>query len=164
MRYYVHLFSPATYEDFNGSPRNLTGFKPRFQSAAGRVSSGDRFLCYITGLGRWTGVLEVVRGPFEDQTQLYGQADPYSLRFEVRVLAWLEKDFAVDIREPKLWRQLSFTKDHALSSAAWTGPVRSSLKEISASVSSMKRRGRHIRSTSVRGESSLASGLQRHRA
>jgi hypothetical protein len=100
MAYYLDLFSPETYEAFRQSDRTVSGFRRRQRNIASRLQPGDRMLCYITGISRWVGVLEVVDGPFEDDTPLfYGEEDPFVIRFHVKPLVWLDKERAVPIKE-----------------------------------------------------------------
>jgi len=50
MAYFIDLFSPETYEAFGRSSRDISGFRLRHKRAADRVSLGDRFVCYLTGV------------------------------------------------------------------------------------------------------------------
>ena len=59
---------------------------------AERVRPGDRFICYITKLSRWAGVLEVTSELFVDETpRFFVSDDPFVVRFKVRPVAWLPK-------------------------------------------------------------------------
>jgi hypothetical protein len=85
-------------------------------------------------VSRWVGVLEVKRGPFEDDTPIfYEQNDPFTLRFEVKAIAWLEKDKTIPIHVDEVWDALSFTRGHDKRSGGWTGPLRSSLRRMDES-------------------------------
>jgi len=64
MAYYLDLFSPETYEAFGRSERNVSGFWIRKRNVARHVKPGDKFVCYMTKLSRWIGLLEVLEGPF----------------------------------------------------------------------------------------------------
>src|SRR5690242_12049855 len=66
MAYYIDLFSPETYEAFTRSSRDISGFRLRHKGLAERIKPGDTFVCYLTRLSRWFGLLEVVEGPFID--------------------------------------------------------------------------------------------------
>lgn len=131
MAYFVDLFSPETFEAFGKSDRTVTGFRPRQRPAAAKVRVGDRLLCYMTRLSRWVGVLEVVDGPFDDDTPLFHVAnDPYSLRFHVKPVLWLPLHKTLPIHDERVWKHLSFTRDLPAGSIAWTGRVRGSLTRI----------------------------------
>ncbi len=129
--YFLDLFSPQTYEAFKRSARDVSGFRQRQMSAAERVSTGDKLVCYLTKLGRWFGVLEVVEGPFIDHTPLhYPEDDPFVVRFKVRPLVVLDVEKAIPIREDAVWSALSFTREHARASHTWTGKLRASLAPL----------------------------------
>ncbi len=132
MSYYLNLFSPETYTAFTESNRTISGFRIRQQKKAKQIKPGDRFVCYMTKFSRWIGVLEVVRGPFVDETPIFLEDDdPFVVRFEVKPVVWLPKEQTIPIHEPEVWNRLSFTKDCEPGTSQWTGKVRSSLNELS---------------------------------
>ncbi len=133
MNYFLDLFSPETYEAFGRSDRSVSGFRPRHKNAADRVRIGDKLVCYMTRLSRWFGVLEVVEGPFHDNTPIFfPEADPFVVRFRVRPIGWLAVEKAVPIYEDAVWNQLSFTKGQTRGTPTWAGRVRTSLVQLSA--------------------------------
>lgn len=128
MAYFIDLFSPETYEAFKRSDQRVSGFRVRQRRAAERVRAGDKFLCYVTRLGRWFGVLEVLDGPVIDDTPIfYPEDDPFVVRFQVRPLVVLDAEQAIPIYEDEVWSGLSFTREHARGTSTWTGRVRRSL-------------------------------------
>jgi predicted RNA-binding protein len=128
MNYYLNLFSPETYEAFNRSGRTVSGFRTRQRRAAERIQPGDRFVCYMTKLSRWVGVLEVEEGPYEDDTPIfYEEDDPFVVRFRVRPVAWLPLEKTVPIYDDRVWNALTFTRDHDRGTSTWTGRIRASL-------------------------------------
>lgn len=131
MAYYLNLFSPETYEAFSRSARELCGFRLRHKKAAQRVEVGDRFLCYMTKLSRWIGILEAKSGCFEDDSPLlYEAKDPFVLRFRVAALVWLPKERCIPIHDDQVWEKLSFTRGHEKNSSLWTGSIRTTLVRI----------------------------------
>ena len=131
MAYYIDLFSPQTYETFKQSSRDVSGFRERHLNIAKRIHPGDKFICYMTKLSRWIGVLEVLSDCFVDETPVfYEQDDPFVVRFKVRPIAWLEKEKAIPIHEDEVWTQLSFTRELDKHAISWTGKVRGSLIEL----------------------------------
>jgi hypothetical protein len=131
MAYYLDLFSPETYEAFGCSDRTVSGFRIRQRNVAQRVKSGDKLVCYMTRLSRWIGVLEIVEGPFVDETPIfYPEADPFVVRFRVRELVWLPVEKAIPIQESRVWDGLSFTRGQSKSSPTWTGKLRASLVRL----------------------------------
>src|SRR5262249_32845009 len=133
MAYYIDLFSPETYEAFARSPRDISGFRIRHKKIAERIKPGDVFVCYLTRLSRWFGLLEVVEGPFIDHTPVFlPENDPFIVRFRVRPIVWLEIGQAIPIHDDAIWRGLSFTSKLEKGSLAWTGKVRGSLVRLDA--------------------------------
>ena len=132
MAYYLDIFSPETYEAFSKTDKSTTGFRIRQLKTAERINRGDKFLCYITKLSRWIGVLEIQSECYIDEdTQIfYSEDDPFVVRFMVSPIAWLDKEKAVPIREDHIWSRLSFTKEHEKHTSSWTGKFRSSLTHI----------------------------------
>jgi hypothetical protein len=129
--YYLDLFSRETLEAFNNSGRYITGFRRSQESLAEKIRPGDRFLCYITRLSRFCGILEATAGYFVDERPLFYPADdPFVVRFHTRPLIWLPKERAVPIQEDALWRNLSFTRKYSKSGTAWTGKLRNSLNRL----------------------------------
>lgn len=132
MAYYLDLFSPATYEAFSKSDRSVSGFQIRHKAVAQRVKPGDKFLCYMTRLSRWFGILDVLEGPFvDDKPIFYPSNDPFVVRFRVAAHIWLPVDKAVPIKEKELWDHLSFTKGYEPGSSAWAQKVKGSLTTLS---------------------------------
>ncbi|MCI0620635.1 MAG: EVE domain-containing protein [Acidobacteria bacterium] len=133
MNFYTNLFSPDTFETFSRSRREVSGFSKNQLSWARRLAPGDRFICYMTKLSRWVGVLEVLTECYVDETPLfYAEDDPYIVRFKVEPLVWLPKEHAVPIHEKHIWDNLSFTRGCNPGSSVWTGKVRTSLNKLSA--------------------------------
>lgn len=132
MTFFTNLFSPDTYETFNRSDRAVSGFSKTQLAWAKRVQKGDRFICYLTKLSRWIGVLEALGECYTDDRPLfYPEGDPYVIRFKVRPVIWLPKEKAIPIREKQIWDTLSFTKGVDQKSSNWTGKVRTSLNKLS---------------------------------
>lgn len=128
MAYFIDLFSPETYDAFSKSARNISGFRLRHRNIAERIKSGDIFICYLTRLSRWFGLLEVIDGPFIDDKPIFiPESDPFVVRFHVRPLVWLDIDKALPIHDETIWTGLSFTRKLEMGSLAWTGKVRGSL-------------------------------------
>lgn len=132
MAYYVNLFSPDTYEAFSESNRNISGFRKSHRKAARRIETGDKFICHMTKLSRWIGVLAVESRCFEGDTPIfYPEEDPFVIRFQVEPLAWLAKEQAIPVHEDRVWNQLSFTREHERGTSSWTGEIRRSLNRLS---------------------------------
>jgi hypothetical protein len=133
MAYFIDLFSPETYDAFTKSSREVSGFRARHRGMAERVKPGDTFVCYLTRLSRWFGLLEVLDGPYIDSTPVFVSAhepDPFTVRFHVQPQVWLPIQQGIPIHEDFIWRRLSFTCELDKNSTAWTGKVRGSLVRL----------------------------------
>ena len=131
MAYFIDLFSPETYEAFTRSQRGTSGFRLRHKNMAERIKPGDVFVCYLTRLSRWCGLLEVIEGPFIDDKPIFvPENDPFVVRFRVRPTMWLDIDKALPIHDHAIWTGLSFTRGLERGSLSWTGKVRGSLVRL----------------------------------
>ncbi|PIT11418.1 hypothetical protein [Snodgrassella communis] len=131
MAYYTNIFSPETYQAFMNSDKTVSGFRVRQKLLAEKVKAGDIFICYLTRLSRWCGLLEVVDGPYEDSTPLFlASDDPFIIRFHVRVKVWLPFPQAIPMYTDQIWQHLSFTQNIEKNSKGWTGLLRNSLNKI----------------------------------
>jgi predicted RNA-binding protein len=130
--YYLNLFSPETYEKFSESNRNISGFPERQKNMADKIKIGDKFICYMTKISRWIGILEVQSKFFVDSDNpiFFSQNDPYIVRFKVKPVVWLPKDQAIPIHDDRIWNYLSFTKDFKKNTSNWTGKLRTSLNQL----------------------------------
>lgn len=131
MAYFIDLFSPETYAAFARSSRDISGFRLRHKNMAERIKPGDVFVCYLTRLSRWFGLLEVIEGPFiNDKPIFVPESDPFVVRFRVRPAVWLDIEKAIPIHDEVIWAGLSFTRGLEDGSIAWTGKVRGSLVRL----------------------------------
>lgn len=131
MAYYIDLFSPETYRAFCDSTRDISGFRDNRQRTAANIKPGDKFICYMTKLSRWIGVLEVSSDYFIDNQPFFVQSDdPFVVRFRVSPKVWLEPEKGIPIDNDISWKHLSFTRDLSKTSTAWTGKVRGSLTKL----------------------------------
>lgn len=131
MAYFLDLFSPETYAAFGRSDRSVSGFRYRQRNIAERVRQGDKFVCYMTRVSRWFGLLEVIEGPFHDSSPIFHQTDdPFVVRFRVKPVVWLPIEKSIPIHDDAVWNRLSFTKGHSKATSSWTGKLRASLAPL----------------------------------
>jgi hypothetical protein len=62
-----------------------------------RVNPGDIFLCYLTGVMRWVGALEIVK-PSQDRSRIWKDQE-FPVRFEVQPLVVLQPEHGVPMQE-----------------------------------------------------------------
>lgn len=131
MAFFLNLFNPETWAAFQDHGATISGFRHRQRNIAReRIKPGDIFICYLVRLSRWCGALEIVSGSFEDSSPIFGEPDPYVIRFKVKPLVTLTPEMAIPIFEADVWNNISATRDHELGSTGWTGYFRSSLREM----------------------------------
>lgn len=131
MSYFISLFSLETYNAFTKSTQSIAGFRHRQRRAATKVAPGDALVCYITKLSRWCGVLDVIDGPFIEDTPIFlSTEDPFVIRFRVKARVWLPWASSVPIQDDILWSNLSFTRQLRKGTTSWTGKVRTSLVRL----------------------------------
>ena len=132
MAYYIDLFSPETYSAFSDSNRKISGFRVHQRGIASNIKPGDRFICYMTKLSRWVGLLEVTSDCFIDAQPIFMRPnDPFVVRFYVSPKIWLEPAAGIPINNDICWKYLSFTRGLHKNSNSWTGMIRSSLRKLS---------------------------------
>ncbi len=129
MNYFIDLFSPETTKAFEKSKKDVTGFRISRKTYVENqnIGPGDKFICYVTRLQRFIGVLEAKSKHFIEKTPIFvEEGDPFVLRFNVDSLVWLPLNKAIPIREDFVWNILSFTKTLDKGSNKWTYMVFSS--------------------------------------
>jgi len=113
MNYFIDLFSPETAKAFDVSKKDISGFRitQKHYVEGKKIGPGDRFICYVTRIQRFIGVLEVVSEFFVEDSPIFSKDnDPFTLRFKVKPIVWLPLEKAIPIDDNVLWRNLSFTK------------------------------------------------------
>lgn len=110
MTYYTDLFTVSTWAAFKSIGGGVSGFRARQRPSASRIAPGDIFVCYLVGLSRWCGLLEVKSAMYEDNSPIFGEPDPFVLRFEVVPLVMLDPEHSLPIHEPSIWSTLSITR------------------------------------------------------
>jgi hypothetical protein len=125
-KYWLNLFTGKTWEEFLQQGATITGFRETRKKTAENVKPGDFFLCYITGISRFVGVLEIKSNMFIDHTPIW-EGEDFPVRFTVKLNYKLEPETAVPVLSMK--DQLSFFQDKK-SPSAWTGFFRGSPAEF----------------------------------
>lgn len=121
-QYWLDLFTGKTWEEFLKSGAKVSGFRTRRRNIASKIQIGDYFLCYLTGLSRFVGVLEVKSKSFTDNTKIWEDED-FPIRFKVELIYKLEPLTSVPVFDLK--DKLSIFKNLS-SPRAWSGFFRGS--------------------------------------
>lgn len=123
--YWLDLFTPQTWDEFQKSGGSVSGFRDSRWSTAQQIEVGDYLLCYLTGVSRWVGLLEVTSKAFKDETRIW-KDEIFPCRLKVKTLAALTPETGIPVKEMR--DQLSAfksVKDNPYS-LAWTGKFRGS--------------------------------------
>lgn len=121
--YWLDLFTGKTWEEFLKSGANVSGFKKRRGSIAKKIHTGDYLICYLTGVSRFIGVLEVLSDSYIDSETRIWEDDLFPVRFKVKVVYALDAKTAVPVHDLK--DKLSLFRD-AKSPRSWSGFFRGS--------------------------------------
>lgn len=122
MTYFLDLFTGATWKEFCDAGSKVSGFRESRWATLQKVKPGDYLLCYLTGVMRFIGVLEVTSEPFKDSTPIWKDED-FPCRVKVKTVVALTPETAVPVLE--LRDRLSIFSGMK-SPIAWTGHFRGS--------------------------------------
>ena len=98
--YWLDLFTWKTWQEFLKAGGDVSGFRENRWKTVQRIKPGDYLLCYLTGVSRWIGVLEVVSEPFKDDSQIW-EDDTFPSRINVKIINDLEPETAVPVLDLK---------------------------------------------------------------
>src|SRR5215207_3873228 len=120
--YWLDLFTGTTWQEFLHAGAKVSGFRERRWKTVQQIKPGDYFLCYLTGVSRFIGVLEITSEPYWDETPIW-KDEVFPCRVKVEIIAAQTPETAVPIFDLK--EQLTIFQN-LKSPAAWTGHVRGS--------------------------------------
>jgi len=75
----------------------VSGFRAKQVKTAKQMMRGDIFLCYLTGVMRWVGALEIV-GTSSDARKIWQEQD-FPVRFEVKPLIVLDPEHGIPMEQ-----------------------------------------------------------------
>jgi hypothetical protein len=121
--YWLDLFTGATWGQFQNAGSSVSGFRESRWKTVQKVAKGDYFLCYLTAVSRFIGILEVTSEPFKRAERDIWKDNDFPCQFNVKPIVELTPETAVPVFE--LRDQLSFLQN-LKSPHVWTGHFRSS--------------------------------------
>src|SRR5450759_1671692 len=113
--YWIDLFTGTTWEEFLAAGGTVSGFRETQWTTAKKIAPGDWLLCYVTGVSRWIGILEVTGESFTSEERIWAD-DVFPARLPVKVVLQLDPENSVPIT--LLRDKLSYFKSE--SPTAWT--------------------------------------------
>jgi len=120
--YWLDLFTGTTWKEYKQAGSAVSGFRASRWNIVQKIKPGDYLLCYLTGISRFVGVLEVIAEPYKDTTPIWKDED-FPSRLKVKIVHELTPETAVPVFE--LHEKLSFFKEMPKPNY-WTGHFRSS--------------------------------------
>jgi predicted RNA-binding protein len=120
--YWLDLFTGKTWEEFFKAGGTISGFRKRKHNISKKIKVGDYLICYLTGISRFIGIIEVKSECFFDDKPIW-EDQLFPVRFNVEVIYKLRPDTAIPVKDLK--DKLSIFKD-LKSPHAWTGFFRGS--------------------------------------
>ena len=120
--YWLDLFTGTSWQEFLSAGGNTSGFRVSRWSTLQRIKPGDYLLCYLTGVMRFIGVLEVISKPYKSDTPIWS-FEAFPCRIDVKIIVALTTETAVPILD--LRNELSIFRN-LKSPHAWTGKIRGS--------------------------------------
>jgi hypothetical protein len=122
MAYWLNLFTGRTWAEFQNAGSSISGFREHNWNRASKIKAGDVFLCYLVGVSRWVGLLEIQGERFRDESRVFAE-ELFPVRFKVKPLVTLTPEHGVPMATMK--GKVSFYPTD-MEGSAWSGHVRSS--------------------------------------
>jgi hypothetical protein len=120
--YWLNLFTGSTWREFLDAGGDTSGFREKRWRMVQQIKVGDYLLCYLTGISRFVGILEVIKPAFKDSSPIW-EGEDFPSRLGVKIHTALTPETAVPVRE--LSDKISFLNEMD-TSRAWTGRFRGS--------------------------------------
>lgn len=97
MNYWLDLFTGTTWREFRQAGAAVSGFSARRRNVAQRMRAGDILVCYLTGVMRWVGALEVT-GASGNADRIWKDQE-FPVRFDVKPLIILEPEHGIPMEQ-----------------------------------------------------------------
>jgi hypothetical protein len=120
--YWIDLFTGTTWQEFLDAGGNISGFRDSRWPTVQQIQLGDYLICYLVGVSRFIGMLEVVSKPYKD-TSVIWKFDPFPCRLGVKIVVALTPETAIPIKD--LQNELSIFQN-LKKPKAWSGLLRGS--------------------------------------
>jgi predicted RNA-binding protein len=120
--YWLDLFTGVTWDEFKKAGSKTSGFRESRWKSVQKIRNGDYLICYLTGVSRFIGILEVTSEAFKDNSPIWSD-EVFPCRLKVKPIVELTPETAIPVHELK--DSLSFFQN-LKSPHAWTGQFRGS--------------------------------------
>jgi hypothetical protein len=122
LTYWLNLFTGVTWNEFRSAGSHVSGFRETRWKTVQKIKKGDVFLCYLTGVSRFVGMLEVTGKPFQDDAPIW-KDQPFPCRLPVKPLIELDPEYGVSVHDLRDRLSCFLSSE---SRNAWTGAFRGS--------------------------------------
>ncbi len=120
--YWLDLFTGTTWTEFLAAGSEVSGFRTSRRNSVRKIKVGDYLVCYLTGISRFIGILEVVSEPYTDPSPIW-KDEPFPERVRVKPVVVLTPETGVPVME--ILDRFTWAPD-LKSTTAWTGHFRGS--------------------------------------
>src|SRR5690348_2572422 len=110
--YWLDLFTRRTWEEFLNAGAQISGFRESRWKSVQQLRPGDYLLCYIVGISRFIGVLEVTSEAFIDHAPIW-DTDEFPCR--VRVKTVVNVSVRMPCRSANFWTSFQSSSTSILS-------------------------------------------------
>jgi hypothetical protein len=97
MTFWLDLFTGTTWQEFIDHGSKVSGFRESKTTTVKKIKKGDILLCYLTGVQRWVGALEVLS--LSKDTSKIWTFDQFPARLDVKPLVQLAPEHGVPMSE-----------------------------------------------------------------
>jgi hypothetical protein len=98
--YWLSVFTLKTWQEFMNTGANVASFRTTRWKSMQNMKQGDYLLCYLSGVRRLIGILEVNSAPFFVQSEVWNAIE-FPCRVKVNPVVTLNPEMAVPIHELK---------------------------------------------------------------
>ena len=112
--FWLDSFTVKTWQEFINAGAGVSGFPEKRWKTVQQIKPGDYLLCYLIGIVRFVGILEVISQPFKDKSPIWEDND-YPCRLKVKLVVGLTPETAIPIKVFE--GQLSFLEK--VSGSSW---------------------------------------------
>jgi hypothetical protein len=120
--YWIDLFTGTTWQEFLNAGANISGFRESRWASVQKIQPGDYLICYLVGVSRFIGMLEVTSKPYKGTSEIWTY-DSFPSRVDVKIIVALTPETAIPIKD--LQNELSIFQN-LKKPKAWSGSLRGS--------------------------------------
>ena len=94
--YWLDLFTGTTWDEFLKAGGNISGFRESKWTTVQKIKPGDYLLCYMIGISRFIGILEVKSEAFKSEERIW-KDQVFPCRLNVKPVVTLTPETAVPV-------------------------------------------------------------------